>query len=104
MTAPGIGPVGGPPPRDSRAELRRLSQQLEGVFLSQLFQAMRQSVREQGLTNPSPGEEMFTSLMDDALANQAATHMHRGLGEALYHQLVKRLPGGGEPSAPTRTP
>jgi Rod binding domain-containing protein len=86
-----VGPIAGPPPRDPRAELRKLSQQLEGVFLSQLFQAMRQSARE-GVTTASPGEEMFTSMMDDALAAQAAARFERGVGAALYRQLARRLP------------
>jgi hypothetical protein len=81
------------PARATRAELRRLAHALEGVFLNQLFQAMRQSVpRGQGPLAPGSGEEMFTSLMDESLSRQAAERMSRGVGEALYRQLARGLP------------
>jgi hypothetical protein len=90
--APGID--GAPAaPRATRAELRRLAHALEGVFLNQLFQAMRSSVpRDQGPLTTSSGEEMFTSLMDESLSQQAAQRMSRGVGEALYRQLARGLP------------
>lgn len=79
------------PARDERAALRRLAHQFEGVFLDQLFQSMRKSVPEGGFLEKSPGEEMFTSMLDERLASVAADRMERGLGEALYRQLVRRL-------------
>ncbi len=86
-------PAAATPPRDTRAEIRKLSNQLEGVFVSQLFQAMRDTVSQgDGLGQPSPGEQMFTSLFDDAVANQAAEHLHNGLGDALYRQLTRGMP------------
>ena len=74
------------------ARLRALAHQMEGVFLGQLFQAMRASVPHgEGVLAVSPGEEMFTSLMDEKLSQEAAEKMTRGVGEALYRQLAKRL-------------
>jgi flagellar protein FlgJ len=90
-----IGPVKGMPPRDERAELRKLSQQLEGVFVGQLFKAMRSSVSSSGLLPQSQEEEMFTSLLDDAVAAKAAERMKRGMAEALYRQLSRRLDHDG---------
>jgi Rod binding domain-containing protein len=74
----------------AQAKLRKAAHQLEGVFLSHLFQAMRESVPQ----NPDggTGQEMFTSMLDDELASRAADQLHRGLGEALYRQLSRRLP------------
>ena len=76
--------------RGQRAKLRKAAHQLEGVFLSHLFQAMRESVPQNEDT--SMGQEMFTSMLDDQLASRAADQLHRGLGEALYRQLSRRLP------------
>lgn len=93
-------PLAGKPHRDTRAEIRKLSNQLEGVFVSQLFQAMRDTVSQgDGLGQPSPGEQMFTSLFDDTVASQAAEHMQHGLGDALYRQLTRGMPP--DPAAPT---
>jgi Rod binding domain-containing protein len=83
-----------------REQLRRVAHQLEGVFLNQLFQAMRASVPEDGFLAAAPGQELFTSLLDERLADQAAARMHNGIGEALYRQLARRLP----PEDPAATP
>lgn len=88
----GAGAIGAAPKPDERAQLRQLAHQLEGVFLNQLMQAMRASVPHDGLLGDAPGEQMFTQLMDERISAQAADRMERGLGEALYRQLVKGLP------------
>ena len=100
MTPSPVQGVGAAVPRDERAALRSLSHQLEGVFLAQLFQAMRSSVPESGLTENAPGRDMFTALLDERIANEASTRLQRGLGEALYRQVSRRLaspPGEGTP-------
>lgn len=80
------------PARDDRPELRKLAHELEGLFMNQLFQAMRASVPQEGPLAAGTGEELFTSLMDESLAHEAARRMTHGIGEALYRQLVRRLP------------
>ena len=79
-------------PRDPRAQLRHLAHQLEGVFLQQLFQAMRQSVPQGGAIAPEPGNDLYNGLFDEAMASQAADRMQRGIGEALYRQMSRHLP------------
>lgn len=84
-------PAPADPKAAQRAKLRTLAHQFEGVFLDQLFQAMRRTVPEGGFIEKAPGEDMFTSLMDEKIADVAAQRMQRGLGEALYRQLARRL-------------
>ncbi len=100
-----IGPVGSRPPgdadpKDPRTVLRHAAHQFEGVFLAQLFKAMRSTVGQSGLVANSPGQEIFTSMLDDKLAGIAADHSKRGLGEALYHQLSRRLSAAKGPPSP----
>jgi flagellar protein FlgJ len=78
-------------PEQQRARLRTAAHQLEGVFLSQLFKAMRNTVPNTGSGAGSEGRELFTSMLDDTLAERAAGRMTHGLGEALYRQLSRRL-------------
>jgi Rod binding domain-containing protein len=88
------------PQRDPRVELKKLSKELEGVFLRQLIESMRATVpKESGLEGA--GEETFQGLLDDALSSLAASKMERGIGEALYRQLTRRLtpPVDGEPGS-----
>lgn len=84
--------AGAPAAPDARAELRKAARQLEGVFLSHLFRAMRETVAEGDPAAAQSGRELFTGLLDDALAEQAAAQLERGMGEALYRQLSRRLP------------
>jgi Rod binding domain-containing protein len=95
----GIGEGTAVPPVDSRAKVRQLAHALEGVFLNQLFQAMRRSVPQDGAIDPAPGQEMFTQLFDEKIADEASRHTTRGLGEALYRQLAARLPAEGTTEA-----
>jgi Rod binding domain-containing protein len=93
---PGVAAAASAAPINERAELRKLSQDLEGVFVRQLIAAMRESVpKEDGLG--SAGQELFTNLFDDALAKLVAERMQRGMSEALYRQLARGLaPTGGD--------
>lgn len=95
------------PPGPNAAEaarLRRACQDLEGVFLRHLFQAMRESVPSEGVTGDSSSEEMFTTMFDDAMADRAAGQLSRGLADALYQQLGRRLAAGQAPQPPTGLP
>ena len=91
---PVTGPAGpcAAPARAPRAELRKLAQDLEGVFLAQLFQAMRASVPQGGVLAPAPGQEMFTQILDERVARDAAKRADHGLADAIVRQLARRLP------------
>ncbi len=78
-------------------KLRHTAQQLEGVFVEQLFKAMRQTVPDQGgMLDRNAGEEMFTGMMDAHVAAEAPQRWHTGLGDALFRQLRSALPGQAE--------
>ena len=74
-------------------KLRRATQELEGVFVQELFKAMRETVPEGGIVDGGPGEEMFASMMDQTISAEAASGWERGLGAALYRQLRPLLSG-----------
>jgi flagellar protein FlgJ len=80
-----------PAPKNESEELRRISRELEGVFLRQLLQAMRATIPEGGFCESSTGREVFNSLLDEQLASLAAQRMQKGIGEALYRQLCRSL-------------
>jgi peptidoglycan hydrolase FlgJ len=91
------------PAADERARLRTLARQLEGVFVAQLFKAMRESVPRGGLTDGGSGGEMFTAMLDEKVADQAAARMNDHLGEALVRQLAHRLSAAGDGGHTART-
>lgn len=92
MTAvTGASGLGGAPAPDPQKQVRQLAQQLEGVFLAQLFEAMRRSVPQGGAIDPAPGQEMFTKVFDERMADEAARHMSRGIQDALVRQLSRHI-------------
>ena len=86
--------------REPRAEsgealrLRGVARDLEGVFVEQLFKAMRETVPEGGVIDGGSGEEMFTGMLDQRLSALTPERWEGGLGNAVYRQL------GGVPSSP----
>jgi peptidoglycan hydrolase FlgJ len=79
----------------AHAKLRKAAHDLEGVFVAELFKAMRETVPEGGILEDSPGQELFQGMMDDRVADLYAGRSPGGLGEALYRQLSRRLPDEG---------
>lgn len=91
IAAAGAGTVD-PGPEHQR--LRQAAHQLEGVFMSQLLSAMRQTVQQDGVVQTDGGQEMFTSMLDQKIADISARRSDHGVGERLYQQLSRRLPEG----------
>lgn len=79
-------------PTPDEARLRRVSGELEGVFVNELFKAMRETVPEGGMVDGGTGEEIFSSMMDQHLSGAVASGWERGLGAALYRQLRQLVP------------
>lgn len=78
--------------------LRESAKQLEGLFVQQMYKAMRETVPQQeGIVSGGAGEDMFTGLMDQHLAAETPSHWGGGLAEALYRQLRGRLPASDSP-------
>jgi flagellar protein FlgJ len=79
-----------------RARLQAATRLLEGMFYQEMFKAMRTTVPTEGVTPPSQGEDMFTGLMDQHVADTAAMQSERGLGRALYRQFARSVTGREE--------
>ena len=75
------------PTQSREQKLRGAVHDLQGVFVTQLFKAMRDTVPEDGLTNGGAGEEMFTGMLDEHISRQLPGTWHHGLGDSLYRQL-----------------
>lgn len=88
-TAQTAGVVPGVDERDAR--LREVVGQLQGVFVEQLFKAMRETVPTDGITNGGAGEQMFAGMLDQHLANAVPSQWDHGLGDSLLRQLRPKL-------------
>jgi Rod binding domain-containing protein len=93
------------PPKSADEKLKDSAKALEGVFVQQLFKAMRATVPQQdGFVSGGAGEDLFTSLMDEHLAAETPKQWEGGLAEALYRQLRGSLPNGTPTVAPVVSP
>ncbi len=84
-------------PAGERSRLRQAAHDLEAVFVNELFKAMRATVPQDGLLAQDPGQELFTGMLDQRLAEAYGARARGGIGEALYRQLSRRLADTGEP-------
>jgi len=84
------------------ARLRAATRLLEGTFYQELFKAMRQTVPDGGGPDGGAGEEIFTGMLDQHIADAAALRSERGLGEALYRHFARAagIPEGGASGEP----
>lgn len=75
------------------AKLKQSAQALEGLFVAQLFQAMRAGVPTDGLLDRGPGEDLFTSMLDQKVADVVAQQDAgpRDLSSSLFDALRERL-------------
>jgi len=90
-------------PRDTldiqHRKLRDAARQLEAQFLHQLLRAMRRTIVS---TQSSHTAQMYTDMMDEALARQLAQSDQFGLGRLIYEKLSPyvqtpgRVSGGNE--------
>ena len=93
-------PPAAPAPGASKAErLHGVARQLEGVFVEQMFKAMRETVPDGGALSGGSGEEMFTGMLDQSLAAEVPGRWSNGLAEALYRQLQRAAGLEGVPSS-----
>lgn len=91
------GAAGAPTPDGIDARLRESARQLQGVFVQQLFQAMRETVpSENALVSGGLGEDIFRGMFDEHLAAAVPASLGdaNGLTEAIVRQLRSRLTAG----------
>ena len=95
------------PPRSAReqrdATLMKTASQLEGMFVQQLYKAMRETVPQQeGIVSGGAGEDIFTGLLDQHLAAETPKQWEHGIAQALYQQLRHGPPADApQPAVPT---
>src|ERR1051325_6767514 len=90
-------------------KLREAAQDMESLFVTQMLQAMRQTVPESGLLGSGSGQKLFRDMLDQELAKEISHGSGLGIGEMLYRQLAPAegeneslSPVDGSTSLPTR--
>jgi peptidoglycan hydrolase FlgJ len=104
MIRPLNSPANLPDPgaRGSAPGTERLGQtakQLEGLFVRQLFAAMRSTVPEGGVVDGGPGEEMFTGMLHEQIADELPSQWSRGIARDIVLKLQSRVDNAGASGA-----
>jgi flagellar protein FlgJ len=73
------------------AQLRKVSQDFESLFLSYMMKVGRQSGAKGGFWGQTEGEQIFTEMRDDELAKHMAKAGGIGLSKLLVEQLTRTL-------------
>ena len=76
---------------DPAARMRAATRLFEGTFYQELFKAMRGTVPEGGAIGGGAEQEMFQSMLDQHVADEAAARSERGIGAALYRYFADSL-------------
>ena len=100
-----LGRVARPDPRATdEQKLRGTAQQLQSVFVEQLFKAMRDTVPGDGLMSGGQGEEMFRGMLDTHIAELVPAQWDgtHSLGETIVRQLSRALPAAPAAPAPSQ--
>jgi peptidoglycan hydrolase FlgJ len=93
-----------PPLNVKDQALHKTAQDLEGLFVQQLFKAMRETVPEgEGIVSGGAGEDIFTGLLDEHLAAETPRQWESGVAAALYRQLRGIQGAATTDPAPSRT-
>jgi len=86
-----------------QAKLRQACQLFEAQFLKMLWKEMRKTVPQTGLIHGGQAEQMFTDMLDQAVAdNSVKAGRSMGIAAMLEKQLSRervRRPSGGLPGA-----
>jgi Rod binding domain-containing protein len=70
------------------AELKKLAQQFESIFMNQLMKSMRATLPKDGLLS-SFSVDMYESMFDQEVAGEMSKGKGMGLADVLYTQLSR---------------
>lgn len=71
-------------------ELKKACQEFEAVIINMLYKQMKATVVKSDLIEEDPGTEIFESMRDEQLMEQASKTGTFGLAESLYRQLSRQ--------------
>ncbi len=71
------------------AQMKKVAQDFEAIFLRMMLKEMRDSVEKSGLMGNSQATDLFQSMQDEQMANKLAGAGGIGLGSMVYQQLQK---------------
>lgn len=72
-------------------KLKNVCKEFEGILMNMMYKQMKATVPKSDLIPEQSGREIFQSMLDDELVNQASERSSFGLAETLYKQLSRQV-------------
>jgi peptidoglycan hydrolase FlgJ len=79
-------------------QLKKVCNDFEGILLNMMYKEMKATVPKSDLLEEDPGKDIFDSMLDDKLMNEASSSGGIGLADVMYKQLSKQLKAKDEPA------
>ena len=73
----------------NKAELKKVAEEFEAVFIGQLLKIMRETIQESGLEGGGLGKTIYTELFDQEIALSMARRGALGIGDIIYRSLTE---------------
>ena len=74
----------------NRAELKKVAEEFEAVFIAQLLKIMRETIEESGLEGSGFGKSIYTELFDQEIALSMAKRGALGISDIIYKSFTDR--------------
>jgi Rod binding domain-containing protein len=75
--------------KGSPEQAREVARQFEEVFLSQLFDQMSMGLKTDGVFGGGPGEGIYRSFLNNAIAQEVSRSGGLGIADAVYREILK---------------
>ena len=75
---------------NSSTALRKVAEELEGLFISQMINHMLKGIKTDGLTGGGNGEAMFRDLLVQEYGKAISKSSGIGLADSIERQLLQR--------------
>jgi murein DD-endopeptidase MepM/ murein hydrolase activator NlpD len=71
-----------------KAELRKVAQEFEAIFIANLLKVMRETIEESGLLEEGFGKSIYTEMFDQEISLSMARRGALGISNMLYQNLL----------------
>ena len=76
---------------NDKKELKKVCQEFESIMMGMMYKQMKSTVPKSDLIPGDIGKDIFESMLDEALVDEASQKGSFGLAEVLYKQLAGQL-------------
>ncbi len=84
---------------EQKQRLRDAAQDFEAIFARQIMKHLRSGIIGDGMFGSGAAGEIYSDMMDNAIADKISERGDLGLADVLYRQLIKRIEPLGVPEA-----